>query len=954
MDGRCDCWSSALGFGPTCSEFTDATTCNGKGTVQLDGSCACWSPALGYGPTCSEWTNRDTCNGNGVVQIDGTCVCSDPQVGEGPSCVEYTNKETCSDQGIAQPDGTCACYSPELGIGPDCSPELTNAASCSSAGTASMIWSWQIEEEAEAARAAAAATVPPVPTVASLSDTDADRNSIRLVDAYGNTGPNVIRGRLDLVHNQQWSTVCDDGWDKLDGYVACRQLGFTSYVAAYDAAAYNAAGGVGSIMFDDFACNGTEHSLYECTKTEGSSDCSHAEDVGIQCANAHCGDCLVGATQTGSAVNYEICAPCSAQVWFQYASAGSSGSYDYGSSSIAASCFDNKWISSSWSAGNDAYSIKFNVGLSPVHSESFPRGSLWVPGAVVNTAYTVSSEGAALENGALSCSDMAETDNGRYATSTTANTTTTTTKAVTTLTATLGPNRTTTTATTSTTTHTYEARCECWDTTQAYGPTCSEFVAKDVCSENGIFNQELSLLGVRPSCVCGSQRVGYGVSCNEGLLSEASRCNGRGIPLFPDGCDCFSGALGEGPTCSEYTDAVTCNGKGEVQHDGSCICYDPAIGTGPTCTEYSNAATCGVKGRHGDEKGIATPDGGCFWLCDVYYGGHNRCRSEDDDDDNSSPVICGKCEGDCDDDSDCLPGLLCMIRDDDDSGYKSVTALFTNSMGERVSERVYVDVALALPGCFAHNGRGLKGKNRDEDFCYDPRDVVVHNHQMSYKDHCSQGAGKRKGPVRAAIVCSCLAVLFLCWWFYVDCWPTIRDARRERVREKGLKRVFGRANPVICRSLAGEMFLIEDWAFCNDLVAELQKQHPTLVVDDGMSIALVHPAYGKIHPRSMVWRDGMLDQTISVDNIALVFEPTDGAKAPDATPVRAAYVEVGNESQDVGVPVTLTPYFGLPQADDRAVLNPMLFESANARADTAFINDAASNNGEIAREQSLL
>lgn len=718
----------------------------------------CWSPALGYGPSCSEWTNRDTCNGNGVVQINGTCVCSDPQVGEGPSCVEYTNKETCSDQGIAQPDGTCACYSPELGIGPDCSPELTNAASCSSAGTASIMWSWQIEEEKDRGAAAAAATAAPMATVNPLSEV-VNRSSIRLVDAYGNAGPDVSRGRLELVYLpessawSEWSTVCDDSWDAYDGAAACRQLGFASYVYEYDAA-----GGAGTIRFDDLACSGTEHSLYECPKTEGSSDCSHGEDVGIQCA------------------------------------------------------------------------------------------------------------------------DMLST------TSTTATRTTTmTTK--TTSTATLGPNMTTTTATATTTTHTYEARCECWDTTQAYGPTCSEFVAKEVCNDNGIFG------GDPAACMCGSQRVGHGDNCDEGLVSDSSRCNGKGVPIFPDGCDCFSGALGEGPTCSEYTDAVTCNGQGEVQHDGSCICYDPAVGTGPTCTEYSNAATCGVKGRHGDEKGIATPDGGCFWLCDVYHGGYDRCDGSNgnylyaDYDDDDDGLLCGKCEGGCVTDSDCLPGLLCMKRDYDDD-YISVTATFTNSMGEFIHEVVDVRASTAIPGCFAHNGRHLDGNDGNDDFCYDPRDAVVHNHQMSYEEHCSQGAGKRKGPVVAAIVCSCIFVVLLCWWFCVDCWPRIRDARREKARQKGLKRVFGRANPIICRSLGGEMFPIADWAFCKDLVAELKKQHPNLVVDDGMSVALVHPDYGKVHPTSSVWRDDMLDGNISVDNIALVYERTNGANAAQKMPPR--------------------------------------------------------------------
>jgi len=217
---------------------------------------------------------------------------------------------------------------------------------------------------------------------------------------------------------------------------------------------------------------------------------------------------------------------------------------------------------------------------------------------------------------------------------------------------------------------------------------------------------------------------------------------------------------------------------------------------------------------------------------------------------------------------------------------------------------VDVRVATAIPGCFAHNGRHLDGNERNDDFCYDPRDAVVHNHQMSYEDHCSQGAGKRKGPVLAAILCSCVGVVFLCWWFYVepDCWPRIRDARREKALQKGLKRVFGRANPIICRSLGGEMFPIADWAFCKDLVAELKKQHPNLVVDDGMSVALVHPDYGKVHPTSSVWRDDMLDGNISVDNIALVYERTSDANAAQQMPPRPAAYTVDLVADDAHFP----------------------------------------------------
>ncbi|KAK3236880.1 hypothetical protein CYMTET_53008 [Cymbomonas tetramitiformis] len=107
--------------------------------------------------------------------------------------------------------------------------------------------------------------------------------SVRLVGGYTTNS-----GRVEVLVNGRWGTICDDDFDISDGHVVCRQLGYTGATSVYWSAYFGM--GSGPIWLDSgLSCSGYESELNSCysfTHTFGPNDCGHSEDAGVSCDNA--------------------------------------------------------------------------------------------------------------------------------------------------------------------------------------------------------------------------------------------------------------------------------------------------------------------------------------------------------------------------------------------------------------------------------------------------------------------------------------------------------------------------------------------------------------------------------------------------------------------------------------------------------------------------------------------
>ena len=88
---------------------------------------------------------------------------------------------------------------------------------------------------------------------------------------------------MEVYHNGEWGTVCNDGWDMNDAQVVCNELNLGSAVATRHNSFYGK--GNGTILLYYIDCDGSELLIENCSHGELEiRSCIHSHDVGVKCA----------------------------------------------------------------------------------------------------------------------------------------------------------------------------------------------------------------------------------------------------------------------------------------------------------------------------------------------------------------------------------------------------------------------------------------------------------------------------------------------------------------------------------------------------------------------------------------------------------------------------------------------------------------------------------------------
>ncbi|XP_070644887.1 antigen WC1.1-like [Bos indicus] len=107
-----------------------------------------------------------------------------------------------------------------------------------------------------------------------------DSRQLCLVDRGG-----PCAGRVEILHQGSWGTICDDSWDLDGARLVCRQLGCGEVLSAVESAPFGA--GSIPIWLDHVYCERMESHVWQCpSQGRGRHNCGHEEDAGVICSDS--------------------------------------------------------------------------------------------------------------------------------------------------------------------------------------------------------------------------------------------------------------------------------------------------------------------------------------------------------------------------------------------------------------------------------------------------------------------------------------------------------------------------------------------------------------------------------------------------------------------------------------------------------------------------------------------
>merc|ERR1712121_19828 len=93
-------------------------------------------------------------------------------------------------------------------------------------------------------------------------------------------------GRVEVYHNNEWGTVCDDNFDDFDAAVVCRTLGYIGGVRTGVDNTHPYGEGSGKVWLQRIGCSGSESTLLQCPliwQPDDDTYCKSYESAAVDC-----------------------------------------------------------------------------------------------------------------------------------------------------------------------------------------------------------------------------------------------------------------------------------------------------------------------------------------------------------------------------------------------------------------------------------------------------------------------------------------------------------------------------------------------------------------------------------------------------------------------------------------------------------------------------------------------